>query len=202
MLQLTGEHVLTMGNPMIEPKRITILEFDTWVRTADEGFTYELHDGIIYAFATGTQNHGDLCSNVGKLVLPAVNLPCRAYLGSISVRRKPERPSSVVPDLTVTCEEREPANTFVRLPKLVVEVISPSSVTNDLVRKIRIYNAIESIEEYLVIDSRTMWARVFRRDADAQLWADGQDLTSPDDRIELQTLDIAFSLEALYAGIA
>ncbi len=47
---------------MIEPKNITIAEFDAWVQTADEAFTYELHDGIVYAFATGTQNHGELCS--------------------------------------------------------------------------------------------------------------------------------------------
>jgi Uma2 family endonuclease len=191
-----------MGNPRIEPERLTIAEFDAWVQTADEEFVYELHDGIVHAFATGTQNHGDLCSALAKIVLPTVSLPCRTYLGSISVRRRPERPSSVVPDVVVTCEEREPTHIFVRAPKLVVEVISPSSVTNDLVRKIRIYNAIESIKEYLVVDSRTLWARVFRRDADEQLSADGRDLASPEDIVELETLGISFRLEALYVGIA
>jgi len=180
---------------------LTIAEFDAWVETVDDGLTYELHDGVVYAFATGTQNHGDLCSALAKVVLPAVALPCRAYVGSISVRRRPERPSSVVPDLVVTSEDREPTNIFVRSPNLVIEVISPSSVSNDLVRKIKIYNAIESIREYLVVDSRTVWARVFRRDAEEQLSADGPDLTLIEEIIELQTLGIAFSLETLYAGV-
>jgi Uma2 family endonuclease len=74
-------------------------------------------------------------------------------------------------------------------------------VTNDLVRKIKIYDAVEPIKEYLVVDSRTMWARVFRRDAEEQLSADGQDLTSSADIVELQTLGITFALESLYAGI-
>ncbi len=74
-------------------------------------------------------------------------------------------------------------------------------MTNDLVRKIKIYNAIGSIKEYLVVDSRTMWAHVFRRDADEGLSADGQDLTSPKETVELETLGTSFSLGALYSGI-
>jgi len=187
---------------MIEPKRFTIAEFDAYVETAAEGFTYELHEGILYAFATGTQSHGLLCTALAKLVLPVVDAPCSAFLGSISVRRKPERPSSVVPDLVVTCEDREPANILVRTPKLVIEVISPSSVTNDLVRKLKVYGAIESVKEYLVVDARSMWARVFRRDDDdEQLSADGRDLTAPDDLIELQTVGLSFTLGGLYSGI-
>ena len=186
---------------IIEPKRLTIEEFDAWVQTAAEEFTNELHAGIVYAFATGSQNHGDLCSAPARFVLPTVALPCRAYLGSISVRREPERPSSVVPELAVTCEEREATNIFVREPKLGAQVISPSCVPNELVRKI-VSTAIPSIKEYLVVDSRSMWAHVFRRDTDGQLWAAGRDdLVSPEDIVELRTLSIPFALEALYTGI-
>jgi hypothetical protein len=30
---------------------MTIAEFDVWVETADECFTYELHDGVVYSLA-------------------------------------------------------------------------------------------------------------------------------------------------------
>lgn len=142
---------------MIVPYSMTIAQFDEWVPTADEGFTYELHDGVVYAFASGSAGHGRLC----VWLYPQVKAPCEVFLGSLSVRRHPERPSSVVPDALITCEKPPAGQIFVRAPKLVIEVISPTSVVNDLIRKPRIYNAVPTIEEYLVVDSRSMWRAFF-----------------------------------------
>lgn len=47
---------------MIDAQRMTIAEFDHWVETADECFTYELHDGVVYSFASGIAAHGRLCT--------------------------------------------------------------------------------------------------------------------------------------------
>ena len=186
---------------MIELNNMTIAQFDEWVPTADEGFIYELHDGVVYAFASGSASHGRLCMRLGVWLYPQVKAPCEVFLGSLPVRRHPERPSSVIPDALVTCEMPPAGQIFATAPKLVVEVISPTSVVNDLIRKPRLYNAVPSIEEYLVVDSRSMWARVFRRNAAGELPAEGEGLAAADSTIELQSVGLTFKLGDLYANI-
>jgi Uma2 family endonuclease len=186
---------------MIEPKRMTIDEFDAWVATADDGFAYELHDGIVYSFASGSVSHGRLCNRLGVWLNRHVEPPCEVFSGSLSVRRRPERASSVIPDALVTCEEPPPGQIFVTSPKLVVEVISPPSVVNDLSRKLRVYNAVDSIEEYLIVDSRSMWARLVRRDAGGTLPDETEGISSPEASVELQSVGLTFTLAELYRGV-
>jgi len=186
---------------MIEPKRMTIAEFDVWVEAADESFTYELHDGAVYSFASGSASHGRLCMRLGVWLYPQVKPPCEVFLGSLAVRRNPQRASSVIPDALVTCEDPPPGQIYVTAPKLVVEVISPTSVVNDLIRKPRIYNAVTSIEEYFLVDSRSMWARVFSRDDAGELPAEGEGVTGPDSMIELRSVGLTFTLAELYRGV-
>lgn len=149
---------------MIGAERVTITEFDRWVETADESFAYELRDGVVYSFASGTVVHGRLCTRLGVWLHHVVEPPCEVFLGLLPVRQHPERPSSVIPDVLVTCEEPSLSQMYVTSPKLVVEVLSSTSVVNDFIRKPQVYEAASSIEELLLVDSRTMWARVFRRD--------------------------------------
>jgi Uma2 family endonuclease len=186
---------------MIDAKRMTIGEFDRWVETADECFTYELHDGVVYSFASRSAAHGRLCTRLGGWLIAAVKAPCEVFLGTLSVRRHPERPSSVIPDALVTCESVPARQIYATAPKFVIEVISPTSVVNDLIRKPRIYNAIASIEEYLLVDSRAMWARVFRRDETGELPLEGEGVTAPDSTVDLQSVGIAFTLADIYRGV-
>ncbi len=186
---------------MIQPRRMTIAQFDAWVETADEGFTYELHDGVAYAFASGSASHGRLAMRLGSWISARLTPPCEVFLGSVSVRRHPERASSVVPDVLVTCEQPPPAQMYVTSPKLVVEIISPTSVVNDLNRKPRIYSAIPSIEEYLVVDSRSIWARVFRREPGGELPSEGEGVSRVDAVVEVSSVGVSFTLSELYDGI-
>jgi Uma2 family endonuclease len=101
----------------------------------------------------------------------------------------------------VTCEQPPPGQIYVTSPKLVVEVISPTSVVNDLLRKPRVYNAVPSIGEYFVVESRSVWARVFRRDDDSELSAAGEGATSLESVLELRTVGLSFTLADLYRGI-
>lgn len=142
----------------------------------------------------------DSCFRFASRLIPAVVEPCRVHLVTIAVRRRPERPTSVVPDVLVTCEARVRGQLYVTAPKLVIEVMSRSSVSNDLLRKPLIYGAIESIQEYLVIDSRDTWARVFRRDDDERLTS-GEDHTTLDSRIALRSVGLTLTLAELYDGV-
>jgi Uma2 family endonuclease len=76
------------------------------------------------------------------------------------VSEHPDIPPTVIPDVMTTCEASDSGRTFMVAPKLVVEVISSNTVTNDLHTKLDVYGAIPSITEYLVVDSQYVGATV------------------------------------------
>jgi hypothetical protein len=59
----------------------------------------------------------------------------------------------------------------------------------------------ESIEEYLVVDSRAVWAKLTRRDAAGSLTTDREDVSSLDATITLESIGLSFTLAELYADI-
>ena len=180
---------------------MTIAEFDVWVKTADDVYTYELHEGVVYAHAAASVDHERLCTRLGTQLIARLAAPFEVFLNSRSVRESPERASSVVPDFVVTREPTPPGQTYVTAPTFVCEIIEASSVVNDLIRKPRIYSAVASIEEYLVVDSRSMWVCVFGRSASGELSVQSEGVDSPNAAIRLTSLDIAFTLAELYRGI-
>ncbi len=184
---------------MIEslPGPVTLGEYDRL--TPPEGEHYELHDGYVVAFSTGTGAHGILCTRIATALDSHVGPPCHVFgASSIGVRRV-ERATNVIPDGLVTCESFDPGATYVTAPKLVVEVISPKSVNRDRVEKLDIYRSIPSVDEYLMVDSRKVWACVYRR-APGGGWLDVV-YDALDARIDLLSLDLRTSLADLYRGI-
>ncbi|MBC5798612.1 MAG: Uma2 family endonuclease [Candidatus Eremiobacteraeota bacterium] len=82
-----------------------------------------------------------------------------------------------------------------RFPKLIVEVLSPSTSTLDLRDKARGYLAIPTLGEYLVIDSPKRFVVLHRR-AD-----DRVETTWPTSAIELASISAVLSLNGVYDGI-
>ncbi len=79
---------------MLEPRPgpVTLAEYDRL--TSPEGERYELIDGHIYAFSTGTGVHGILCIRIATALDTHVSVPCRAFGAStIGVRRHDRAPT-------------------------------------------------------------------------------------------------------------
>ncbi len=75
----------------------------------------------------------------------------------------------------MTCDDTDLSKTYIVAPKLVIEVISPKSVKRDGIDKLDLSCEILSVDEYLMVDSRRVWASVVRR-VPGDAW-----LTSPID---------------------
>jgi Uma2 family endonuclease len=84
------------------------------------------------------------------------------FTSQVALRRT-DAPTYVFPDASYTYEALEPNAEFIVAPRLVVEVMSPSSVERDRGDKLDTYREIPSVMEYLIVDSRRIWACVFRR---------------------------------------
>jgi Uma2 family endonuclease len=157
---------------------------------------YEYDNGRMYAMAGGTQDHEQIAFNVRAILNTHLRgKPCRA---SSSDRRVQIDPAGkyYYPDVTVTCSPEDIKGTLdvIRSPRLVVEVLSPSTAYKDRGSKRRAYQACPSIEEYMIISTAYQEVEIFRRQGDS--WTNRW--FGPGQEIELATVSLKVSLAALY----
>ena len=127
----------------------------------------EYVNGRVIAMAGTTDTHNDISLNLAFLLRNDLRgTPCRAYMADVKVRL--DRPNCFYyPDLLVTCDPRDRETpTYKRFPKLIVEILSPSTETRDRGQKFHHYQTLDSLEEYVLISSQQQQAETFHRQSD------------------------------------
>jgi Uma2 family endonuclease len=146
---------------MTEPaaQLMTVEEFLRWDDGTDT--RYELADGVVRAKAPPANAHGTVVSNAGALVHASLRArpPCRVQA---EAGMRISDWTWWQADLAVTCTPITPGSEIDQ-PRLVVEVLSPSTKAHDLGRKLNDYKALPSVEEVWMIDSERRWAQVWHR---------------------------------------
>lgn len=180
------------------PDRLTVSDFLTWLARQPDDAKYELLDGKVQRRETGTNVLGELIERLSEFFTPVVRARgCRKYSGSLSVICA--NGDVPVPDIVVTCDERdrpEPGKRGIRYPRLVVEVLSPSNDALTLRQKEDAYCGTPSVEEYLMVDSTRRWAQVWRRNAE------GDFVRHPAfGGFHVATLGLTIDLEEVYADV-
>jgi Uma2 family endonuclease len=141
--------------------RMTIEEFLTW----DDGTEtrYELVCGEPVATAPGSVWHNTITHNAARVIERAVERhpPCRPVpQAGILVDRGSD--NFFIANVVLTCEP--PAESpYVAEPRLVVEVLSPSTVGTDEKRKVPAYGRLPTVAEIWLIDSRSRWVLVWQK---------------------------------------
>ena len=75
------------------------------------------------------------------------------------------------PDVMVTCSAADQASGLVKAePKLIIEVLSPSTAADDRGQKFSYYRSLPSLQEYALVDLDTRRTDGYRLGADG-LWA-------------------------------
>ncbi len=141
-------------------RRITVDQFLEWDDGSD--VRYELVDGQPVAMASGSPAHAELVARIAMLLGARLREPCRVHSGA-AVRRTDDAWRSYVPDVLVTCEPRRKDVKAIEAPRLIVEVLSPSTAANDHGDKFDFYRGVESVEEVLLVASTTRRIEVWRR---------------------------------------
>src|SRR2546429_2595401 len=116
---------------------------------------YEYDNGHMYAMSGGTVNHAEIALNlIIALRAHLDNGPCHAF--SSDVRVQVAEKKYYYPDVTVSCNPedwQQGTHDIICTPRLVVEVLSPSTESFDRGKKFRTYQACSSIEEYVLINT-------------------------------------------------
>ncbi len=123
--------------------------------------------------------------------------PCRVFTSDARVRLSETR--YAYPDITVSCDERDQGRIdIVQSPRLIVEILSPSTEAYNRGRKFAYYRACATIQEYMMIDSQYPAIEVFRRERN-NLWV--LYAYGLHDVVELTSLDVHFPVSEVYEGV-
>jgi Uma2 family endonuclease len=101
------------------------------------------------------------------------------------------------PDGLVTCSPRNPAATVIDNPVVVFAVISGDSARTDRIENPREYQAVASIQRYVVLAQQTIAATVFERRG--EMWT--AFAITEEDTLHMPEIDIEVPLVELYASL-
>ncbi|MGD1930900.1 MAG: Uma2 family endonuclease [Leptolyngbyaceae cyanobacterium] len=175
----------------ISPEQYLDLEGQSPIR-------HEYRRGLVYAMAGGTDNHDRIALNLLTLVnLHLGNSECRFHSGNVKVNYQDE--FYYYPDAFVTCDPRDRGDRYIkRHPKLIAEVLSPSTQAFDLDEKFKDYQQLDSLEEYVLIFQESQQVECRRRTV-TNTWE--TTTYTAGDRLSLKSIDLEFDISQLYLGI-
>jgi Uma2 family endonuclease len=104
------------------------------------------------------------------------------------------------PDVTIECGGQGGLREFaVREPRVVIEVLSPSTMSFDRIRKLPEYQTISSVRHILLVDTETPRADLWSREPDGRWLQTKYDgLTA---RIELSAIKATLALADVFEGL-
>jgi Uma2 family endonuclease len=178
-------------------RRMTADEFLEWDLTQPDA-RHELVDGVPVAMTGASQRHDLVVVNtLAELRTKLRGGPCRPLTPDVAVKI----PNGQVrrPDVTVHCAGFDERALFAAEPRLVVEVLSPSTRAFDRVRKLEEYKSVPTLAHILLIDPDAPEVMLWSRDAGGT-WGlaiiEGRDAV-----VELGALDMSLRLADLYEGL-
>ena len=136
-----------------------------------EGERAELIDGELFMMASPGRRHEDAViwlSNQIFNYIKGKNGKCRVNVSSFAVFPKNDDKNYVEPDVTVVCDRDKLDDRGCNgAPDWVIEIISPSSVKMDYVRKKKLYQE-SGVKEYWIVDPEKEQVSVYRFQEDGR----------------------------------
>lgn len=167
---------------------------------AESPTKHEYFNGEVYAMAGATDEHVTIALNLATLLRSHVRgTGCRVYISDMKARIE-ARNRFFYPDVMITCDPRDQeTSAYKRFPKLVVEVLSESTEAFDRGDKFADYQTLESLEEYVLINTRSQRVECFRRN-EAGLWV-LQYYTTETATFCLESIDFTAAIASLYEDV-
>lgn len=175
----------------------TLSEADYLSGEAQSRVRHEYIAGYVYAMAGASKAHNTIALNfASRLRQHLRGSPCRSFIADMKVRTVG---AYYYPDVVATCSEQDTApnapKDYLTAPILIVEVLSPATETIDRREKMRAYVSLDSLKEYVLVESRLQQVEVYRKQPDGTweqwIWSVGETL-------RLDSVGLDLSLEELY----
>jgi len=171
---------------------------------ADTTERHEYRDGEILAMSDVSPNHSLIIAN---LIREAGNRlkgkPCRVYDSNLRVRI-PSVGRLTYPDVTIVCgrpefDPQDPRQETVINPRLLIEVLSPSTESRDRGEKFDFYRMLASMQEYVLVYALQPKIEAFFRQPDGG-WLFNL-FTGLEAAATLRSVDVSIPLADVYADV-
>ena len=180
-------------------KQTTLISVDDYLAgELESDIRHEYLNGVVYAMAGSSDNHNaiilKLCSALDHHLSGG---RCRVQMIDAKVRiAVADDEIFYYPDIMVLCDRRDSQDYFKRYPKVVVEVLSPSTESIDRRERFLNYRRIETLEEYVLVAQDKLEVTVFAR---GKLWQP-EILTERGQVLSLPSLNFQMPLAEVYSG--
>ena len=135
-------------------RRMTYEEFMEFYENTED--RYEYIDGEVYLLASPSVTHQQIVGNLYTLLYAWFKgKNCRPFLSPFDVTlKKGENNMNVVqPDILVACDSnsRNEKDKYTGVPTLVIEILSESTRSKDIIKKLDLYMQ-SGVREYWIVD--------------------------------------------------
>jgi len=183
-------------------KRVSVAEYKAIEKEGN--IKYEFHDGILYAMAGGSFNHGLIVGNIfGELhnILLQKDSPCFPLNNDVKLHIETEN-RFLYPDTMVICKDvqKSPLDSeAVTNPILIIEVLSKSTASYDRGDKFYFYRQIMNLQEYVLIEQEKAQVEVYT--IKSNLWNISR-VSGLDKEVVLHALSLTIPLSSIYRNVA
>jgi Uma2 family endonuclease len=180
-------------------QKFTIEEYLQMERSSEQ--KHEYYNGEIFAMSGASPKHNVIFRNLyGKLAYRLEGKPCQPYGSDLRIHI-PENTLFTYPDISVICRdivtEEKDEDTIIE-PSVLIEILSPSTKNYDRGTKFKLYRDIQSLKEYVLIDSEAASVEIFRLNESGHWQL--EEYKNPDDFLKVNTVDFRLSLGEIYLG--
>lgn len=161
---------------------------------------HEYIAGQLFAMSGASESHELIALNLAAALHTHVRGgPCRAYVGNMRLKVEIGRKHfGYYPDVMVACTRDGAEKNLLRYPKLIVEVLSPSTRATDHREKWLHYTEIPTAEEYVLVSQEAAELVIHRR---AGNWL-SHTIRGVDASVTFASIDLTLSLAQIYENVA
>jgi Uma2 family endonuclease len=163
---------------------------------------YEYLDGVARLMSGGSGEHDQIARNTANAIEQHfLSGPCFVRGSDMRVLVSEADGAYVYPDVTVSCDvaDRRRGNKLIRSPRVVVEVLSPSTEKDDRTIKLLAYQAYPTIQEIVLISQFAPHVEIYRRCEDKTAWE--YTAYGPGSTVELTSVDVYISMDEIYKRV-
>src|SRR5438477_11504361 len=161
---------------------------------------YEYLNWMAYLMSGGSVAHHRITRNVGYALDSQLRSgTCRAFGVDVQVLLGTKKDGHYAfPDATVSCDvaDRRPENTLIESPRVVIEVLSPSTEARDRGVKFKAYQGCPTMQEIVLMSQFAQYVEIWQRGD-----RDNQDIAAwhyrhygPGEIVEINSIDVQIDI--------
>ena len=163
---------------------------------------HEFYLGEIFAMSGASFRHNQIFKNTyGNLFNKLKGKPCQPYGSDLRIHIH-NNSLYTYPDISIICGKPEMTDTVkdtITNPSVIIEILSKSTYDYDKGQKFTLYRDIDSLREYILIDSMSIRVEHYFKNEDSS-WT-LKDYRTIDDKLNIETISFDLLLSDVYADV-